>query len=69
MKDHKSNFPLNVECRLLNPDKNELGKISKSILEKAVTEIRHASRLVQWKNSFEVIEWFSNVQNKTKNAL
>ena len=65
----KNNFPLNVECRLLNPDKNELGRISKSILEKAVTEIRHASRLVQWKNSFEVIEWFSNVQNKTKKCF
>ena len=56
VKDHKKNFPNNIECRLLNPDKNELGRISKGILERAVTEIRHKSKLVQWKNSFEVIK-------------
>ena len=31
-----------------------------------MTKIRSASRLVPWKNSFEVIEGFNNVQNKSK---
>ena len=34
-----------------------------------MTKIRYASRLVQWKNSFEVIEWFNNVQNKSKKCF
>ena len=69
IKDHKKNFPNNIECRLLNPDKNELGRISKNILEKAVAEIRHKSKLVQWKNSFEVIDWFNSVENKTRKCF
>ena len=34
IKDHKPNFPNAVACRLLNPCKSEVGKISKSYLEK-----------------------------------
>ena len=34
-----------------------------------MTKIRYASRLVQWKNSFEVIEWFNNIQNKAKKCF
>ena len=33
-KDYKYNFTNNPTCRLINPSKNELGKISKSILER-----------------------------------
>ena len=29
VKDHKKQFPLNIECRLLNPGKNHIGRISK----------------------------------------
>ena len=34
IKDHKPNFPGHIECRLINPSKTEIGKISKAILEK-----------------------------------
>ena len=36
LKDHKDNFPKNPTCRLINPSKNELGKISKSILNELI---------------------------------
>ena len=32
-KDHKDNFQSSLHCHLINPTKNELGKVSKSILE------------------------------------
>ena len=34
LKDHKPNFRNNPTCRLINPTKPEIGKISKQILEK-----------------------------------
>ena len=34
LKDHKANFQNNPKVRLLNPAKNEIGCISKSILDK-----------------------------------
>ena len=34
LKDHKENFLSNPKTRLLNPPKNELGRISKAILDK-----------------------------------
>ena len=64
IKDHKKHFPVNIECRVLNPGKNELGKISKAILEKTVKEIRAKFPLTQWKNSCDVIVWFNNIKHK-----
>ena len=31
LKDHKQNFPAKPPCRLINPTKNEIGKISKIV--------------------------------------
>ena len=64
IKDHKKHFPVNIECRVLNPGKNELGKISKAILEKTVKEIRAKFPLTQWKNSCDVIVWSNNIKHK-----
>ena len=33
-KDHKENFPHSISCRLINPSKTNIGKISKTILDK-----------------------------------
>ena len=57
-KDHKENFLNHPKCRLINPAKSEMGKVSKSILEKLNKQIRDATNLVQWRNSGEVIQWF-----------
>ena len=41
LKDHKPNFLNNPKVRLLHPAKNKLGRISKSILDKLNTSLRH----------------------------
>ena len=34
VKDHKEDFPHKISCRLLNPSKSDIGKISKMIIDK-----------------------------------
>ena len=33
IKDHKDEFPNKIPCRLINPFKSSIGKISKAILD------------------------------------
>ena len=40
LKDHKENFHLNTPCRLINPAKSEIGKISKQYLDNINYSIR-----------------------------
>ena len=49
IKDHKENYINNTKCRLINPAKSEVGKISKKILSRVVTSLRHLKQLRQWK--------------------
>ncbi len=69
LKDHKENFENNPKCRLINPAKSEIGRISKKILEKINTTIRNTTSLNQWKNSLSVINWFNNVQDKQQHTF
>ena len=45
LKDHKPDFPARVSCRLINPCKTEMGKISKTILQRIVSEVRTKTNL------------------------
>ena len=56
LKDHKPNFNNNPKVRLINPAKNEIGRISKNILEKINHQLRDSLRINQWKNTSGVIE-------------
>ena len=69
LKDHKHNFRNNPKCRLINPTKSEIGKISKQILTKINSTIKSATNLNQWKNTEEVITWYKNIQNKHKQSF
>ena len=40
IKDHKDYFPNKVSCRLINPCKSSIGKISKVILDRINTAVR-----------------------------
>ena len=40
IKDHKDNFQNNTKCRLINPAKSDLGKVSKKILTRIVTSVK-----------------------------
>ena len=37
IKDHNEGFPDKISCRLINPSKTDIGKISKQILESATS--------------------------------
>ena len=64
LKDHKPNFQNNPTVRLLNPVKNELGQISKTILDKIYVNIRNSLHLNQEKNTQEVIDQFKVIDIK-----
>ena len=66
MKDHKPNFSSNRKCRLINPAKSEIGKISKYFLQQLNSKVRDLSSVNQWPETSTVINWFKNVKNKKK---
>ena len=65
VKDHKDSFPSRVECRLINPAKNNIGVISKSILDKINTAVREATNSNQWLNTSSAIDWFNSITTKS----
>lgn len=64
IKDHKPNFPNNLKCRLINPSKSEIGKISKQLLDNINSNIRNNVDLNQWRNTSAVISWFRDIPDK-----
>ena len=50
--------------RLIKPDRNELGRLSKFITQAVDKELRHKLNLNQWKNTEDGINWFKSINNK-----
>ena len=69
LKDHKENFKNNPSCRLINPCKPEVGKVSKQILERVISEVKSKTGFNQWKNTHSVIKWFQNIKNKKNQSF
>ena len=69
LKDHKDNFFNKPSCRLINPTKNELGKISKKIIEQINQEVLKKTDVSQWKITSNVINWFNNIENKNDRSF
>ena len=69
MKDHKESFPSKIPCRLINPSKFSVGKISKVILDKINDHIQKETSANQWKNTSLVIEWFLNIKEKKHSSF
>ena len=65
IKDHKDNFPATIKCRLINTCKTKIGKISKLILASIINDVRAATGLIQWKNTGELLKWFSALGDKS----
>ena len=68
LKDHKPNFPESIKCRLINPCKSNIGKITKQILDRINDNIRTKLDLNQLKNTSAAIDWFKRIplkQNKS----
>ena len=51
LKDHKPNFRSSLPRRLINPSKNELGKVSKVFLENINKHLIGLFNVNLWKNS------------------
>ena len=64
VKDHKEDFPHKLSFRLMNPSKSDIGKISKTLLDKINKILKINTNVNQWKNTTTVIDWFKNVANK-----
>ena len=69
VKDHKDDFPNKIPCRLINPSKSSIGKISKTILDRINKNVVTSIQINQWKNTSSVIEWFKKINNKDKSSF
>jgi hypothetical protein len=66
IKDQKENIMNDPKARLINPNKPEIGKISKQILENVENVIRNKSKINCWKNTGAVLIWFRKLKNKKR---
>ena len=69
MKDHKENFVNKPTCRLINPSKPEIGRISKQLLEKINRNLVNIKKVNHWKNTSSVLQWFDRLANKSDLAF
>ena len=66
LKDHKPDFLERLPARLINPAKTELGRVSKSILQRLVEDLSRKLHLNLWISTADAIMWFKNIPNKQK---
>ena len=64
LKDHRPNFKNNLKVRLINPAKNEIGRINENILGKINHQLPNSLRINQWKDTNEVIKWSLKISDK-----
>ena len=69
LKDHKPSFNNNPTCRLLNPTKPELGKVSKHILANIVKVVNEKTKSNLWRNTQSVISWFKEIDMKKRSTF
>ncbi len=69
LKDHKENFANRPTVRLINPAKNEIGRMSKSILDDINSRLRNSLEVNQWKDKMEVINWFKQIVDKRQHKF
>ena len=64
VKDHEEDFPHKISCRLINPSKPDIGKLSQIILDKISSDVLSSVQVNQQKILQAVVEWFKNTRNK-----
>ena len=64
VKDHKTDFSNNTKCRLINPTKSEIGKVSRQILRAKIEIIKKKSQLNLLKDSSDLKTWYTNLRQK-----
>ena len=58
IKDHKSDFKTDPECRLINPAKTQISRVSKIIVQDICASLRLALNINQWRSTKDCIKWF-----------
>ena len=51
---------------MINPSKNEVGRVSKTYLNDIIPDVSRKTEVNQWRNSAAVINWFKNLSDKHK---
>ena len=69
IKGHKVNLENKPSVRLINLAKNQIGRITKVILDKINVAIKSQLKLNQWKNTKEVIDRFVSIDEKPLNFI
>ena len=54
---------------IINPAKSDSEKISKLILDKVNTHLMTILNVNQWRNTQNVIEWFGNIEQKSRHSF
>ena len=58
LKDHNANF-LNHPTRIIiNPARDEIGRIDKQILDQINSKLCEILKVNEWKNTASIINWF-----------
>ena len=66
IKDHKSDFKTNPECRLINPSKTQIGRVSKIIVQEICDSLRLALNINQWQSTKDCIKWFEEYKKNDR---
>ena len=66
IKDHKSDFKTNPECRLINPAKTQIGRISKIIVQEICDSLRLTLNINQWRSTKDCIKWFEEYEKNDR---
>ena len=69
LKDSKENFMIHPTTRPINPSKNEIGRISKHILDQKKTKLVSELNVNHWKNTISVIKWLKDINDKNDKRL
>ena len=63
IKDHKANFPNNIQCKLINPARNNLGKVTQQVIRSIVSSlIKAQTKLNLWMGTGEVLKWYEAIK-------
>merc|ERR1712240_874092 len=65
VKDHKENFLTHPKCRLINPTKSDVGRIVKVKIDCINKAVRLKSKLMQWTDTDQVLNWFTGLEKQT----
>lgn len=66
LKDHKDNFLLDPKFRLICPSKLDIGRLSKTILDKYIPILKSKLKLSLWKDTYETLNWFRGITDKSE---